>query len=123
MSDGKRASREGVPLAGLAGLAGRRVYLLGSAAGTPAERSRRFSAVACALAGAGFDVVMPGWTHPETQNADDLLSVVDDDVSALASADVVVALPGSESLWEYTMAGLLGVPVVPSVECTLLRSA
>ncbi|MFG3715834.1 hypothetical protein [Micromonospora sp. NPDC047730] len=109
MTNGTRAPRP-VPSVGLPR---RRVYLLGPSHGSDRDRARRFRPALDAIAAAGFEVVAPGYAPPSPVDADDLLSVVGDDLEALASADVVVTLPGSESLWEFTIAGTLGVPVIP----------
>lgn len=99
----------------------RRVYLLGPSHGTPAAKTRRFRPAYDAMTTAGFDVIAPGWLHPAPVTDVDLLSVVDDDMTALASADLVVTLPGAEALWEVEVAPALGVPVVRF--CALMTEA
>lgn len=88
------------------------VYLVGPSRGTEAERAARFGPVVAALMALGYLVVAPGWTHPDAATADELLSLVDEDLDALASADLVVTLPGSDALFEPAIAEALGILVV-----------
>ncbi|RLK22670.1 hypothetical protein DER29_0509 [Micromonospora sp. M71_S20] len=101
----------------------RRAYLLGPSHGTPAERVARFRPAFDALTSAGFAVTAPAVSQPAAcESADHLLSVMDDDLDALAAADVVVTLPGSDRLWEIAIADALGVPVVSFADCLAERA-
>ncbi|MDG4792729.1 hypothetical protein [Micromonospora sp. WMMD1082] len=112
--------REPVPSTGLPRL---RAYLLGPSHGSAAERARRFAPAFDALAAEGFEVVAPGRASQSTDDADHLLSVVDDDLDALLSADVIAVLPGAERLWEYAMAEALGLRLMPVNPAPRLLSA
>lgn len=89
-----------------------RAYLVGPAYGTEADRLDRFRPAFDALTVAGFEVTAAGYRHPVPDTAAHLLSVVEDDYAALLAADVVVTLPGGETLWETGIADALGLPVV-----------
>ncbi|WP_329105558.1 hypothetical protein OG792_32945 [Micromonospora sp. NBC_01699] len=69
-----------------------------------------------ALWEAGYEVICPSVTHPPTEDADDLLTVVDEDMSCLAGADILAITDGCEGLWEPVYAQAVGIPVVYAVE-------
>lgn len=98
---------------------GMKVYLAGPATGDACERARRFRPAVDALVSCGHRVVAPGWSHGEADTVEGLLSVVDDDMTALLAADVVVTLPGGCDLWEVPVARSLGTPVVAFVDLSL----
>ncbi|MFD6638355.1 hypothetical protein ACFWDN_21340 [Micromonospora chalcea] len=52
------------------------------------------------------------------ESADHLLSVIDEDFDALASADLVVLLPGASALWETAVAAALGKPLIAFADLT-----
>ncbi|TDC35708.1 hypothetical protein [Micromonospora sp. KC213] len=91
--------------------------------GTQADRNRRIRPALDVLRAVGCEVVCPGHS-PVSATADDLLSVINSDLDALADVDAVVALPETGRLWEYTMAGTLGIPVLDFAGCAAVaRSA
>lgn len=94
----------------------RKVYLIGTTAGTRAQRTARFGPAVDAIVSAGFEVVCPAWTHPRTEGADDVLAAVEEDMTALRAADMCVTLPGSSALWEVGIAAALRIPLMTLAE-------
>ncbi|MEU7171285.1 hypothetical protein ABZ949_07325 [Micromonospora tulbaghiae] len=80
----------------------------------PAHSAAALAAATAALIAAGFLVTSA--TAADTIDADDLVSVVADDMDAARAADTVVTLPGSEGFPEPVYAALFGVPVVTLAE-------
>ncbi|ADL48496.1 hypothetical protein [Micromonospora aurantiaca (nom. illeg.)] len=75
----------------------------------PARSAVALAAAVAAILALGFEVVT---ASPIGDTADDLIGAVAADQAAIERADVMVALPGAEALWEPVFARELGVPVV-----------
>ena len=77
-------------------------------------RSAALAAATAALIAAGFLVTSA--TAADTIDADDLVSVVADDLDAVAAADALVTVGDCSALFEPVIADLYGVPVVTLAE-------
>ncbi|MEU4568639.1 hypothetical protein [Micromonospora sp. NPDC023956] len=89
-----------------------RIYLAGPSAESWHATRDRFRAPYDFLVGRGYLVVVAAANHPRGGDLDEVLGAVSDDMDALAAADYLVLLPGSEHLWEAALAPALGVPVL-----------
>ncbi|MFG2056471.1 hypothetical protein ACGFI9_20855 [Micromonospora sp. NPDC048930] len=76
----------------------------------PTRSAAALATATAALIAAGFLVTSA--TVADTRDADDLVSVVADDLDAVAAADALVTVGDCSALFEPVIAEMCGVPVV-----------
>ncbi len=98
---------------------GRTAYLAGPTTGKPQRNIQAFLDGADRLVRDGFAVLLPAdvgevWTtacRTAAPSFDALVASVSSDMDAVLGADLLVTLPGSEDLFEVTLARAFGVPM------------